>query len=95
MNHDPLEALEQFYDACRIAPVPQPTGNRRRFAVPLIGALAGFTVAVLLSIAPVGPDASACVRAVNALANRQVRRVEPSEPPTHHASVRVKDRWSA
>jgi hypothetical protein len=76
MNMDPLEELEGFYAACRVA--TEPVAPRRfRFAVPALGTSLGIALAVAIASFPSEESAAQCERAVRALAAHQLASPPP------------------
>ena len=79
MNQDPLDALSEFYDACRIAPAPTGEPLRRRFSlvIPATGVALGLAAALAVALFPTEPSPDAFQRTVEAIALRQQPAAEP------------------
>lgn len=86
MKRDPLEALDQFYEACKSAPVPAAKIRRRAsLAVPIIGLASGFAVALALAQVPVQPGPETVRHTAEVLTARQYREATTAPVVATHA----------
>ncbi|MHB8635383.1 MAG: hypothetical protein ACYC96_02805 [Fimbriimonadaceae bacterium] len=73
MNHDPIDALTDFYDACRRAAPPNFDGPASRHAllVPALGIAVGLAAALGVALIPATPRPDARQRTIEAIAFRR------------------------
>jgi hypothetical protein len=86
-NHDPLAALDEFYQECRQAVPPSPAPVRRHapLLIAATGLSIGFAAALAIASFPGTPSQESCKRAVQAIALRQ----EPAPEPLPKQSLRA------
>jgi len=105
-DRDPLESLDQFYEACRTAPLPpsltSPPNRRdwRIWLVPAAGLLTGAIAALVLVLSPlVGSGAADAVnQTTRAIFERQMAaQPAPSvhEPKGKNQAMREETKWNA
>ena len=97
MTQDPLDALTEFYEACREAPTPklEPGPRQVSWLIPCGGMALGFVAALAITLSPTTPSPDARRRTVEAIALRQQPAAEPVQKESANLSHARRNQWHA